>query len=463
MEHETDGNEREPLRAKPSRHSTIMRGIVTPIFGLLAVTCIVLGVMNATVWKPSPHVDARGRADSTYLVTDPGVLSLVNKRVTARAAVETSGASAAGSETKKIPICMALTTAQDARGWTSGQNVSRISGLDSWQSLHVTQAGSSGKTNQVKDGAVSFDKSDMWQQVKCGKTSVSMEVKVENPNQVILVEKGSVQNGDTTSGSKSGVTLEMLWERDQLPDFSMPFYFGGALLAVLALLSATVFAMEPSRRRKRNANKEEDSQEIQVSVAQALGSIVLPGIGRKVTKRGSGRYRRRARDYSGSGFDNGHKELSEEPSSMKNANQPRVIDPQSRNVLAEPEVARHPVEPDTGKTLSESVGDEYSSQQTGMFRDSDSSSAPGHSGHMTYAAARGEGSARTMGRAGSDSPDRQTDELYERVDGQSVLKDTGDDRAETSVISMDDMRDYLARFANEEEELQEEEGEEEER
>ena len=48
---------------RPTRHAMIMRGVVTPIFGLLAVAAIVLGVLNATIWKPSSEITASGQRD----------------------------------------------------------------------------------------------------------------------------------------------------------------------------------------------------------------------------------------------------------------------------------------------------------------------------------------------------------------------------------------------------------------
>ena len=64
--------------ARPTRHARIMRGVVTPILGLLAVACIGLGIMNATYWKPSSQIAASAAVKGTqYIVTDPGVLPLV--------------------------------------------------------------------------------------------------------------------------------------------------------------------------------------------------------------------------------------------------------------------------------------------------------------------------------------------------------------------------------------------------
>ena len=64
--------EKPQSKAGPTRHAKIMRGIVTPIFGLLAIACIVLGVLNATIWKPSAQVTASASVTgSQYVVTDP--------------------------------------------------------------------------------------------------------------------------------------------------------------------------------------------------------------------------------------------------------------------------------------------------------------------------------------------------------------------------------------------------------
>lgn len=83
--------EKPQSKAGPTRHAKIMRGIVTPIFGLLAIACIVLGVLNATIWKPSAQVTASASVTgSQYVVTDPNVLQLVDDRVTISASRATN-------------------------------------------------------------------------------------------------------------------------------------------------------------------------------------------------------------------------------------------------------------------------------------------------------------------------------------------------------------------------------------
>ena len=73
--------EKPQIETGPTRHAKIMRGIVTPIFGLLAIACVVFGVLNSTVWKPDNEITAAAPVNgsnssgTSYLM----VLTLVSK------------------------------------------------------------------------------------------------------------------------------------------------------------------------------------------------------------------------------------------------------------------------------------------------------------------------------------------------------------------------------------------------
>ena len=396
-----------------------MRGVITPIFGLLAVTCIVLGVMNATVWKPSPHVDAQGRANTRYVVTDPGVLPLVDNRVSIRATSErTSG---------KAQVCMALTTAQDAAGWTAGQDVTRVKGLDDWETLDLSRGKTAAK--RAKDGAdgVAFADSDMWRQVKCGGASTVMTIEADRPDLVLLVDTqpgaSADQQGTKASAAQSAVKLQLSWERSQLPDFAIPFYFSGGLLVIMAVLSATVFAMDPAKRRKKQAASMKE-QEPEVTVAQALGSMVAPGLGKK--RKSTGRHRRHAVEGStqvpGSG-------------TVPNGQAPQVIDPTARNMVANQATSQQGTANVEGQGQSQPQGWSQVPPQPGQTERSQgfTGSAPSPMG--------GE-------KAVADSSETTQSEASEP--GRSVTGDRGaDDISQTSVISLEEMSSYLARLANE--------------
>lgn len=76
----------------------------------------------------------------------------------------------------------------------------------------------------------------MWTSVTCGTGTVKAETKVAS-------DSGTVAIIDL--GKSSNATVRMNWVRQTLPDFAMPFYFAGGLLALLAVLAASC---SPCRR-----------------------------------------------------------------------------------------------------------------------------------------------------------------------------------------------------------------------
>lgn len=228
----------EPKRAaRPTRHAMIMRGIVTPIFGLLAVASVVLGILNATMWKPSSQITATSTiTGSRYIVTDPGVLPLLDQTVTVTVNPASSSTQA----------CVALGSAKDVAGWVASEtSYQRITGLASWSTLATQQGKSTSQTAAPDESdAVAFKDSDMWSQVKCGKSSVTLTSTKTSDSTMAIIDLGQ-------GGGSRGADVSMRWVRSQVPDFAMPFYLSGGLLAVVAVLCASVFAMPPHKRRKR--------------------------------------------------------------------------------------------------------------------------------------------------------------------------------------------------------------------
>lgn len=304
----------------PTKRAKVMRGIVAPIFGLLAVLSIVLGVLNATVWKPSSIVSAHTNVyGSRYIVTDPGVLNLVDYRVRI---------SVAALNTRK-PICVAVGLAKDVRGWVQGHSVQRITGLDNWSNLStavmkVDNAGADGGNDSVaaqtsanatdskasKD--VDFKDSDLWTNATCqmglAKLFVNAADFEQAGNAADLAIKQESQDNTQSHASHQKLPsalrakiarraliidlgknspeafVELRWRRHNLPDFATPLYFVGALFILLCGLSASVFAMAPHRRRNKRLvasrtgliSVENVSQE-EVKISEALAGT-LAGI-----------------------------------------------------------------------------------------------------------------------------------------------------------------------------------------
>ena len=198
--------EKPQSKAGPTRHAKIMRGIVTPIFGLLAIACIVLGVLNATIWKPSAQVTASASVTgSQYVVTDPNVLQLVDDRVTI----------SAKSRDKSANVCIAIGSARDIAGWIAGSKYTRVTGLSDWSTLSTLKTTAQG-TADNSEGQVAFQDSDMWRTVKCNAGSVDMQFKGANTNNA----EDSVAIIDY--GNRKGGSVALDWNRRSMLNFAMP-------------------------------------------------------------------------------------------------------------------------------------------------------------------------------------------------------------------------------------------------
>lgn len=319
---------RRPMRRLTLR-SKIMRGVVAPFFALLAVLSVVLGVANSTFWKPSNVVIAYAKVSGTrYIVTDPGVLNLVDNRVRI---------SVAALHTRK-PICVAVGLTKDVRGWVAGSPVQRITGLRDWNNLSVSEV--SGRTSvqagdsvDFKDPDVKFQESNLWPIVTCqlglaklaintadyvqSSGSASYDHAVANGTMSKSGTRSSKSNSSDTASSAlrsqaarrvllidlgdnvPEASIELRWRRNQIPDFATPLYFVGALFAVLAILSATIFAMAPHRRRNKQliasrsgALAVKSAQRDEVTFAEAISGTMSGIFGHKRHKKDSGSHAR---------------------------------------------------------------------------------------------------------------------------------------------------------------------------
>lgn len=320
-------HEEPQAQTGPTRHAKIMRGVVTPVFGLIAVACIVLGVLNATIWRPSTDITANAEVSGTrYIVTDPGVLGLVDDRVS----LSVDGADDA------VSVCVAVGSAKDVTGWVSGNPYVRVTGMSDWTALSTSRAAAQGES-LAGEGDVAFADSDMWTSVQCGDGAVSVDVTDEDSSQVALVDLGA---------DDADADVSMHWIRQSVPDFAMPFYFAGGICVVLAVLSATVFAMSPQRRRKRAAvaGAADDAAESAVAETAVEGvegaGTVGAAAGAAESAVAAARPRRRRRHARHGGGQatpaaESAESASETPDERAGTSSPLIIDPAARNLVAD--------------------------------------------------------------------------------------------------------------------------------
>ena len=115
--------------------------------------------------------------------------------------------------------------------------------------------------------------------------------------------------------------VQLHWVRSEVPDFAMPFYLSGGLLAVLAVLCASVFAMPPHKRRKRMVEGKASA----VIEEEAPASIAVSGKPDGASRRN----RRRHATHRRSG------RASSQSSQSEATETPVIIDPSSRNLVAD--------------------------------------------------------------------------------------------------------------------------------
>lgn len=384
-----------------------MRGVVTPIFGLLAVAAVVLGVMNATVWKPSAQIEATARVSGTrYIVTDPGVLPLVDAN--ARVNVETSDSTQ--------EICVALGSAKDVVGWVSGNDYVRVTGLSDWTELSTQRADAQGDASSESDSSVAFEDSDMWTDVSCDTGSVGIRATDATETQVALIDLGE----------DSSATVSLGWTRSNVPDFAMPFYFVGGLCVVCAVLSASVFAMDPSKRRKmvkktaevvggatgavagaaEGAGAAATAEEVTIGAAVA-GTVST--VTSSASKLFSGKKSRRRHARHGGSTTS----VSESPAT------PTIVDPSTRNLVADQQNSAETPAQDVTPSSSDSLP--VDDAATSVI------SADELQAYFARLAQEVSGGEETAEPSASESADESAGETVE----QTVADDDGQESGET--------------------------------
>lgn len=237
------------------------RKIVAPVIAGVAVVLAILGLITQLRWNNDPWARPEASLTTRYSVTDTGVLPLINNAVQIKA-------------TSSNNICVALTSSTDAEGWIAGQKYTRITGTNSWTQLATQQATApKARNTKVDEQQVPLFKDfDSWQRVSCGK-SVTLNWKGDKTSADVLIIDANPNSSLTGSQSSSPVTLQMSWIRTDLNSTARLLWLLAALVALLAGIVATIFALAPRLRRKpkrlvdaeRMPAKMEGTEEIKVA------------------------------------------------------------------------------------------------------------------------------------------------------------------------------------------------------
>lgn len=224
---------------KQSRRIKIMRKIVAPIFAVCAFVLLAVGILNITVWKPSKNVSVSLKSVGTrYAFVDSHVLSLLDSSVSVTVSSENTG----------TEVCIASASRSDAQAWAKLSGYTSIDGLNSWDSLKSSEVRS--QDSSALQNAVAFKDSDLWRTIECSATTVSFTNYRVEANSALLIDTAAAAQV-TESNAKSNAKITLQWQREQLPDYGTPLFFAAGIATVLAILAATVFAMEVKHNQQK--------------------------------------------------------------------------------------------------------------------------------------------------------------------------------------------------------------------
>jgi hypothetical protein len=235
------------LAPKIRRESVVQRFLATLLI-LAGLGGIGYGVATATVLRESDTVVATATpsGDGTMVVTEPGVLGLVDDQVTVRATVP---------EGQKVTL--ALGSDVDVLGWVGNDPYDSVTGLSSWETLSV--APGTGAATDEEEAAEPAEKpgtgpdpagSDMWISEASGETAVSMRW-TEQPGRVVLLAAGVGKGAEAP-------TLELTWPRPVATPYLWPGVLGGGFALVLGVF----MAIGSRRGKKRGSGKGSSTSEV---------------------------------------------------------------------------------------------------------------------------------------------------------------------------------------------------------
>lgn len=228
------------------------------------------GIATVTVLRDSDTVVATAdpSGDATMLVTVPGVLGMVNERVTVRASVP---------EGQKVTL--AIGTETDVLGWVGEDPYDSVTGMADWTELSVVPgrgvsedgedtSGDGENAEGSEEGDAEADAeasekpasgpepagSDMWISEVSGETSVSLRY-TDQPGPYVLLAAGV---GDGAEAP----TVELTWPRQASTPYLWPGVIGGSFFVLVGVFLLVGARKKPGSRgsKGKGGNAKEGSK-----------------------------------------------------------------------------------------------------------------------------------------------------------------------------------------------------------
>ena len=281
----------------------MIRRIVSVIATVLGLVVIALAVCSATIWRPSTTVQATlaQTPDQHYVLTEPGVLGLVDPSVTITATAEGQ------------PVFLAVAYTVDAKAWLADDPYLSVTGLTDWNTLSATpvtercetadpasaaptqtaspgadataatqaptevatggatdgatadSAGSGGGCTTLADSNADPSQADLWLKTASGQSTVTLENVVE-PDTVLLA---------ATDGSGPAPRITLSWPRT----VSTPWLIPGIIVGGLLLLAGVFGLLIDIQMRRADSQRRQRASERAARMATA-DSVTTAGLPR---------------------------------------------------------------------------------------------------------------------------------------------------------------------------------------
>ncbi len=243
---------------------------------ILAIVLIVLGlgtigaaIASATVWKPDSTVTVPlpSEPDVNYVISEPGVLNIVNETVKVRVVAQDG----------ESPVFLGMGRTADVEAWVAESDHGAITGLQTWDSLNYQKIDGVEPETEDEDGEETAEEeepepanpadSDMWvEQVNgVGELTYTWE---EVPGRWSMIV--------ATDGTSPAPMVEFTWEREVPTPALIPGILVGS---VLTLLGFVLLALDVLARRKLRAIGAEGDVDDDVDVDEVAEADDLEVVG----------------------------------------------------------------------------------------------------------------------------------------------------------------------------------------
>jgi len=204
--------------------------IIGLVLAVLGVVSAALGVASATVWRADSTVTATTQLPSdgpTLVTTGPGVLGLVDDRVSITASAPDGG-----------DVVIAVGRADDVTGWVGDDPVARVTGMSDWSTLATRTT-----TGETPKSAPDPSTSDMWVASTSGTGKVTLPWTARPGQWAVLVA--------ATGDDAQAPALALTWDREVTTPWLWPLVGIGVVLVVVGLVLLSV-----GRRHVRDRRQE---------------------------------------------------------------------------------------------------------------------------------------------------------------------------------------------------------------